>query len=101
MSIDWFVDPVSQVVAQQMIDNEKSGKDVDDITIALSVSEEYRTSAFDLFGKVETSAQFAFFMETVENLYMKRKTIDTCNGLLEKAYEVGDTSTGCGGDGWS
>lgn len=87
MSVDWFMDPTAQTVAQQMIENEKVGKDVDDITIALSVSEDNRTNAFDLFGKVETSAQFTFFMDKVENLYMKRKTIDTCNGLLEKAYE--------------
>ena len=89
MTVDWFMDPTAGIVAQRMIDNEKMGKDVDDITIALSVSEEHRVNAFDLFGKVETSAQFGFFMEKVENLYMKRKTIDTCNGLLEKAYETG------------
>lgn len=87
MSVDWFMDPTAQAVAQQMIDNEKVGKDVDDITIALSVAEENRVNAFDLFGKVDTSAQFKFFMDSVENLFMKRKTIDTCNGLLEKAYE--------------
>lgn len=89
MSIDWFMDPTAQIVAEQMLSNEKVGKDVDDITIALSVDEKDRTNAFDLFGKVETSAQFPFFLETVENMYMKRKTIDTCNGLLEKAYESG------------
>ena len=89
MSIDWFMDPTAQIVAEQMLSNEKVGKDVDDITIALSVDEKHRTNAFDLFGKVETSTQFPFFLETVENMYMKRKTIDTCNGLLEKAYESG------------
>lgn len=89
MSVDWFMDPTSQIVAQQMIDNEKASKDVDDITIALSIAEEYRTDAFDLFGKVETSTQFSFFMDKVEDMYMKRKTIDACNGLLEKAYESG------------
>ena len=89
MSIDWFMDPTAQIVAEQMLSNEKVGKDVDDITIALSVDEKHRTDAFDLFGKVETSTQFPFFLETVENMYMKRKTIDTCNGLLEKAYESG------------
>ena len=89
MSVDWFMDPTSQIVAQQMIDNEKASKDVDDITIALSISEEYRTDAFDLFGKVDTSTQFSFFMDKVEDMYMKRKTIDACNGLLEKAYESG------------
>lgn len=89
MAVDWFMDPISQLVAQQMIDNEKAGKDVDDITIALSVAEEHRTEAFDLFSKVETSTQFSFFMDKVEDMYMKRKTIDACNGLLEKAYESG------------
>lgn len=89
MSVNWFMDPTSQVVAEKMIEHEKLGKEVDDITIALSVNDKYRTEAFDLLGKVDTSAQFNFFMERVEDTYIKRKTIDTCNGLLEKAYEPG------------
>ena len=89
MVMDWFMDVTPQFVAQQMINNEKESKAVDDITIALSVPIDVRDDAFALFDRIETTAQFFFFLDKVEELYIKRKTIDTCHMLLDEAYSVG------------
>jgi len=89
MNSDWFMDPICIQIADQMLKNEREGLEVDDITISLSMPNESRTDAFEVFDAVETSAHFRMFLDKVEGLWLKRKTIDACNATLEMAYDRG------------
>jgi replicative DNA helicase len=72
-----------------MLSEDKKGKEVDDISIAFSMPEESRAEVIEAFDRVETTAHFNKFLEEIEGLWLKRKTIEACHGIIQMASERG------------
>jgi replicative DNA helicase len=88
-SPEWFMNPLHYRIAEQMLSEDKKGKEVDDISIAFSMPEESRAEVIEAFDRVETTAHFNKFLEEIEGLWLKRKTIEACHGIIQMASERG------------